>query len=311
VRREVIGPDTFGGAIGADGFDERHDGAVAVTIRPQTHLSGPCLVVLPGEVGIGHVLDRAAAELRLDRAHVQTRGAHVDRCSLQRVAGFGPRPEVLVLPVDLLRPGAARVREQRERCPTAFSASVPSAWSCSPRSRGVESGVENRVHTRNSITKSWNRGIWDRLADMENGISNPTVAGSNPAGRDANQSVESGDSADSAAQSDHRQNAGQDTETIPNSGVELGVGIRPLNVLIGCECSGRVRSAFRARGHNAWSCDLQPAEDGSPFHIQGDVLDGTAAAGPTVGHRHLSPRLHLPVQLRRALAAHERPAAGR
>jgi len=32
-----------------------------------------------------------------------------------------------------------------------------------------------------------------------------------------------------------------------------------------------VREAFRARGHDAWSCDLLPAEDGSPYHIQGDV----------------------------------------
>jgi hypothetical protein len=45
-----------------------------------------------------------------------------------------------------------------------------------------------------------------------------------------------------------------------------------LRVLIGCECSGAVRRAFRARGHDAWSCDLKPAEDGSPFHIQGDLL---------------------------------------
>lgn len=44
-----------------------------------------------------------------------------------------------------------------------------------------------------------------------------------------------------------------------------------LRVLIGCECSGVVREAFRALGHDAWSCDLKPAEDGSPFHIQGDV----------------------------------------
>lgn len=45
-----------------------------------------------------------------------------------------------------------------------------------------------------------------------------------------------------------------------------------MRVLIGCEFSGVVRSAFRARGHDAWSCDLLPAEDGSEFHIQGDVL---------------------------------------
>lgn len=47
---------------------------------------------------------------------------------------------------------------------------------------------------------------------------------------------------------------------------------RKLRVLVGCEFSGVVRRAFRALGHNAWSCDLLPAEDGSPFHIQDDVL---------------------------------------
>lgn len=46
-----------------------------------------------------------------------------------------------------------------------------------------------------------------------------------------------------------------------------------MRVLIACEFSGIVRSAFRARGHDAWSCDLLPAEDCSPFHIQGDALD--------------------------------------
>lgn len=46
---------------------------------------------------------------------------------------------------------------------------------------------------------------------------------------------------------------------------------RPLNVLVGCEFSGIVRDAFRRAGHNAWSCDLLPAEDGSPYHVEGDV----------------------------------------
>ncbi len=44
-----------------------------------------------------------------------------------------------------------------------------------------------------------------------------------------------------------------------------------VNVLIGCEHSGVVREAFRARGHNAWSCDLLPAADNSPYHLQGDM----------------------------------------
>jgi hypothetical protein len=46
-----------------------------------------------------------------------------------------------------------------------------------------------------------------------------------------------------------------------------------LRVLIGCETSGVMRRAFAARGHDAWSCDLLPAEDGSNRHIVGDVRD--------------------------------------
>jgi hypothetical protein len=46
-----------------------------------------------------------------------------------------------------------------------------------------------------------------------------------------------------------------------------------MYVLVACEFSGVVREAFRKRGHAAWSCDLLPAEDGSPFHYQGDVFD--------------------------------------
>lgn len=46
-----------------------------------------------------------------------------------------------------------------------------------------------------------------------------------------------------------------------------------MRALIGCETSGEVRRAFLARGHDAWSCDLLPAEDGSNRHIVGDVRD--------------------------------------
>jgi hypothetical protein len=45
-----------------------------------------------------------------------------------------------------------------------------------------------------------------------------------------------------------------------------------MRVLVACEYSGAVRRAFRALGHDAWSCDLLPAEDESAFHIQDDVL---------------------------------------
>lgn len=44
-----------------------------------------------------------------------------------------------------------------------------------------------------------------------------------------------------------------------------------MNVLIGCECSGVVRRAFRRRGHMAWSCDLLPADDLSQWHLLCDV----------------------------------------
>lgn len=46
-----------------------------------------------------------------------------------------------------------------------------------------------------------------------------------------------------------------------------------LRILVGCEYSGVVRRAFREIGHDAWSCDILPAEDRSEFHYQCDVHD--------------------------------------
>lgn len=46
-----------------------------------------------------------------------------------------------------------------------------------------------------------------------------------------------------------------------------------FNVLIGYESSGIVREAFRKLGVNAWSCDLQDADDSSPFHYKCDVWE--------------------------------------
>jgi hypothetical protein len=46
-----------------------------------------------------------------------------------------------------------------------------------------------------------------------------------------------------------------------------------IRVLIACEYSGVMRRAFRALGFDAWSCDLLPAEDGSPYHYQCDVRE--------------------------------------
>lgn len=45
-----------------------------------------------------------------------------------------------------------------------------------------------------------------------------------------------------------------------------------MKVLIACEFSGVVRRAFRERGHDAWSCDLLPAEDGSEFHYKDSIF---------------------------------------
>ena len=47
----------------------------------------------------------------------------------------------------------------------------------------------------------------------------------------------------------------------------------PWRVLVACEYSGTVRNAFLERGHDAWSCDLLPSEDGSNRHIIGDARD--------------------------------------
>ena len=46
-----------------------------------------------------------------------------------------------------------------------------------------------------------------------------------------------------------------------------------MNVLVACEESQEVCKAFRARGHRAFSCDLQECSGGHPeWHIQGDAL---------------------------------------
>jgi hypothetical protein len=45
-----------------------------------------------------------------------------------------------------------------------------------------------------------------------------------------------------------------------------------VRVLVACEYSGTVRDAFRARGHDAVSCDLLPTDAPGP-HYQGPVQD--------------------------------------
>lgn len=46
-----------------------------------------------------------------------------------------------------------------------------------------------------------------------------------------------------------------------------------MKVLVACEESQEVCKAFRERGHEAYSCDIQECSGGHPeWHIQGDVL---------------------------------------
>jgi len=46
-----------------------------------------------------------------------------------------------------------------------------------------------------------------------------------------------------------------------------------MKVLVACEYSGTVRDAFRARGHDAWSCDILPTDADPAWHIQGDAIE--------------------------------------
>lgn len=48
----------------------------------------------------------------------------------------------------------------------------------------------------------------------------------------------------------------------------------PMRVLVACEESQEVCKAFRALGHEAYSCDLQPCSGGHPeWHLQVDALE--------------------------------------
>lgn len=47
-----------------------------------------------------------------------------------------------------------------------------------------------------------------------------------------------------------------------------------MKVLVACELSGTVTDAFINKGHDAWSCDIEPCEGQNPNkHLQGNVMD--------------------------------------
>jgi site-specific DNA-cytosine methylase len=52
-----------------------------------------------------------------------------------------------------------------------------------------------------------------------------------------------------------------------------------MKILVACEYSGVVRDAFRAKGHDAWSCDLLPCEGDPTYHRQENILDGILDEG--------------------------------
>lgn len=63
-----------------------------------------------------------------------------------------------------------------------------------------------------------------------------------------------------------------------------------MKVLVACEESQEVCKAFRALGHEAYSCDLQECSGGYPeWHIQGDclpLLDGNCSFATADAHTH-------------------------
>jgi len=52
-----------------------------------------------------------------------------------------------------------------------------------------------------------------------------------------------------------------------------------VKVLVGCEENGKVRDAFKAKGHDAWSCDVLPTRRPGK-HLQMDIFEALVNYGP-------------------------------
>lgn len=75
-----------------------------------------------------------------------------------------------------------------------------------------------------------------------------------------------------------------------------------MRVLVACEYSGRVRDAFRRRGHEAMSCDLLPTEVPGPHYVGPveDVLQNgwdLMVAHPPCTHLAVSGSRHFPEKI--------------
>ena len=70
-------------------------------------------------------------------------------------------------------------------------------------------------------------------------------------------------------------------------------GCEQLNVLVACEESQEVCKAFRAKGHRAFSCDIQDQSGGHPeWHVMGDclpLLNGRCKFTTQDGREHEQP----------------------
>jgi len=53
-----------------------------------------------------------------------------------------------------------------------------------------------------------------------------------------------------------------------------------MRVLLNFNCSGIGRQEFETLGHDVWTCDLKPAEDGHRKHILGDAIETAWHGGP-------------------------------
>ena len=91
-----------------------------------------------------------------------------------------------------------------------------------------------------------------------------------------------------------------------------------MRVLVACEESQEVCKAFRAKGHEAFSCDIQECSVGHPeWHINGDVLpllngdctfmtaDTHTHTGRPLGLNNRPPTMHRPCGKRSEMVSGE------
>lgn len=61
--------------------------------------------------------------------------------------------------------------------------------------------------------------------------------------------------------------------TPPRFGAKTEEGVKTIRVIVACEESQAVCKAFRDRGFEAFSCDIEPCSGGHPeWHFQEDIF---------------------------------------